>query len=298
MPDFTDLSQAVSTLKGLHDGTIDPNTLELPEELQDIQTENVEDSSLKEEEQTEETKETEEEKTTEETEEETDETDKEESTEEQPEKKVQTPEENRKFAEQRRQQELERRVQEELNKRLQESPEMQLAKTMAEQFGVTPQEMLKQIQLGQLQEQNPDVPVEQLQQQMEKDQQTTQMQEQLAEAQFKLWQLEVKQEASQLQKQFPVLTDDDLQATMDYMLGTLGTTNIPLKQAVMAVHGEKILEYQTTQARNEILAEKSGRKSSIAPQGVKSSPAPTLSADEKQIAKLMGISEEDYLKYK
>jgi hypothetical protein len=295
--DFNDLSYAVSTLKGLHDGSIDPNTIELPEELQDNPTENTEEASSTEE--TETTEETKVEETEEETEK-TEESDKteEESTEEQSDKKVQSAEENRKFAEQRRQQELEKRVQEELNKRLQDNPEVKLAKMMAEQFGVTPEQMLQQIQLGQLQEQNPEIPVEILQQQMESQQQTASMQEQVANLQYQLWEKDVKLQATDIQKQFPVLTDDDMQATMDYMLETLGTTNIPLKQAVMAIHGDKIIEYQTTQARNEILAEKSGRKSSIAPQGVKSTPTPVLTADERQMAKNMGISEEDYLKYK
>jgi hypothetical protein len=70
------------------------------------------------------------------------------------------------------------------------------------------------------------------------------------------------------------------------------------KQAAMAVHGDKLVEYQISQARNEILAEKSGRKSPITPQGGKSPSTPTLSDEEKQVARLMGVSEEDYLKYK
>jgi hypothetical protein len=288
MPDFNDLSQAISTLKGLHDGTIDPNTIDLPE---DMAIDDDEPTNTEPEESETETEETPEEEPKEE-----EPAEEEEETEE--EKKVQTPEENRKFAEQRRQQELEKRVQEELNKKLQESPEMQVARMLADQFGVTPQQMLEQIQLGMLQEQNPDVAPEVIQRQFEQTQKTSQLEQQLAELQTQLWERDIRLQGQELQKEYPILTNDDLAATFDYMRDTLGNTNIPLKQAVMAVHGEKIIEYQTTQARNELLAEKSGRKSPLTPQGGKAPSTPSLTPEEKQMAKLMGISEEDYLKYK
>lgn len=289
--DFNDIQSAIQTIKGIEDGSIDPNEINLPndEDTVDEDIDNPVDKPVDNEDKTDDT-EVKPEDDTEKTDEPEDETEKEE------EPKVQTPEENRKFAEQRRQQELEKRVQEELSK----NPELQAAKLLQDQYGLDLNTILQEVQLEQLKEQSQQtgIPLEVLQRQSQLEQQTTASNQRLAELEFKLWQSEVRIEAQDVQKDYPMLTAEDMQAAVDYMVDTLGTTNIPLKNVVMAVHGDKIMESLRTQARNEVLAEKSGRKTPLQPQGGKSPSTPTISEEERYVAKMMGVSEEDYLKYK
>lgn len=286
MPEFDDIQSAIEAIKGLENGTIDPNEINLPEDEIDESVETVdnEDPTDEKEEETEETKE-----------EETEETEEIEE-----EKKSQTPEENRKFAEQRRQQEFDKRLQEELDKRLNENKELQSAKLLQEQFGLDLPTILENLNYQRMVEQSQQtgIPIEVLQQQAQLQQKSEYSDQRLAELEFKLWQSEIRSEAVEVQKDYPMLTTEDMQQAVTYMTETLGTTSIPLKQAVMAVHGDKIMESLRTQARNEVLAEKSGRKTPLQPQGGKSPSTPTLTDDERFIAKQLGVSEEDYLKYK
>lgn len=286
--EFDDIQGAIQAIKGLENGSIDPSTIQLPEDEETPNTEATEPETPSEPEP--------------ETDPEPEPEIEPEETEPEPEpetKKQQTPEENRKFAEQRRQQELERRVQEELDKRLQETPEVRAMRQLQE-LGYDPNTLVEQATLAQLQQQSQQtgIPLEVLQQQQQQAQQTNQLQQQLAQVQFQLWEAKVQNEVSQLQSTYPSLTDEDMQGAIDYMVNTLQRTDIPLEQAVMAVHGQKIMHSFREQARNEVLAEKSGRKTPLQPQGGKSPSTPSLSDDEKLIARMMGVSEEDYLKYK
>jgi len=290
MPEFDDIQSAIQTINGIENGTIDPNEITLPDDEIDESVETVDkpvDNEVPTDEKDEETEETKEEET-------------EETDEQEEEKKTQTPEENRKFAEQRRQQELEKRVQEELDKRLGESPELQKARLLQEEYGLDLDTVLEQMELQRMAQVSQETgrPLEDIQREFQRDQQLDDSNRRLAELEFKLWQTEMRSESLEVQKDYPMLTSDDMQQALDYMTGTLGTTSIPLKQAVMAVHGDKIMESLRTQARNEVLAEKSGRKTPLQPQGGKSPSTPTLTDEERFVAKQLGISEEDYLKYK
>jgi colicin import membrane protein len=294
MPDFEDLQSAISTIKGLENGSIDPDTITLDEEdqkVEDVKPEGEEQTDPTPEDQTEDPNPDDQEETIDE---ETPDESNEEGT-----KKVQTPEENRKFAEQRRQQELEKRVQEELNKRLQDTPEMRQIQQLQE-LGFDVNTLVEQATLAQLQQQSQEtgIPLEYLQQQYQNQQSQTQMQQQMADMQAQLWEYKMQTEATQVQQKYSSLTDEDMQSAIDYMVNTLQRTDLPLEQAVMAVHGEKIMQSLRDQARNEVLAEKAGRKTPLTPQGGKAPSNPTLTPEEKQVAALMGISEEDYLKYK
>jgi outer membrane biosynthesis protein TonB len=283
---FSELESAVSQLKGVQSGDINPETITLEGENPEPEPSEPETPSEPEPEQPKEEEEPE----------------VPEPKEEEPEpdtKKQQSPEENRRFAEQRRQQELERRVQEELNKRLQETPEIQAMRQLQE-LGYDPNTLVEQATLAQLQQQSQQtgIPLEVLQQQQQQAQQTNQLQQQLAQVQFQLWEAKVQNEVSQIQSTYPSLSDEDMQQAVDYMVNTLQRTDLPLEQAVMAVHGQKIMQSLKDQARNEVLAEKSGRTTPLQPQGGKAPSTPSLSNDEKFVAKMMGLSEEDYLKYK
>ncbi len=227
------------------------------------------------------------------------------SADEEGDKKVQTPEENAFYAEKRRQQqalekqqELDRLAQE----RLKQSPEYQVAQMLAAQYGLTPEQMQQQLQQVQLQKEaeKQGVPVEFLKQREEDLNRIRQMEEKLKRTEFENWYGKQQQEASRLQEQYKgVITEAEINESLSFMLNDLKTTNIPLEQVVRMKHGAKIEQHLINMAKQEALAEISGRKPSpLAPQGVKSAQADVLTPEERHVAQMMGISEKDYLKYK
>jgi phage I-like protein len=211
-----------------------------------------------------------------------------------PEKKVQTPEENAKFAEERRQRQL--------REQLEQSSEFKLAKQLADLYGTTPEVMLQQVQQAALQREaeKSGVSVEYLQRQKEQDAKIQQLEQQLYQSQFDSWQRRVDSEASTIQKDFPMLSQEDIDAAKVHLLQVLQNPDAPLEDAVYALHGKKIIQASRDLAKQEALAEISGRKASpVTPgTGSKSSTADGLTAEERAMARNMGISEADYLKYK
>lgn len=221
--------------------------------------------------------------------------------EEEAESKGQTPEQNRLFAERRRQQELEKRVQEELDKRLQELPEVKAARLLKESYGIDADQLIADIENKRLQEEadRTGIPYEVIKRQADADRRSAELERQVAEMQYQLWEKQVQSDAMELQKQYPMLTEDDLEQSVDYILSTLQNTEVPLKQAVMALHADKILNSMRDQARNEILAEKSGRKAPLAPSNRKTNTdTKILTAEEEYIAKQFGMTADEYIKYK
>lgn len=222
-------------------------------------------------------------------------------------KKVQTPEENAKFAEMRRQQQIEQRVQEELAKRMQETPEAKLAKQLSDMYGQPPEVIMAQLKERQLQAeaQRTQVPVEVLrQQQLERERQVAQQAQQaerLQQLEYQLWETRINSEKASILKDYTgVLDQQDVDSAVEHMLVNLKNPNLPLDQVVFALHGKKIADNLREQARQEALAEVSGRaKNPVAPTGGgKTSSSPVLSEDEMYVAKKMGISAEDYIKYR
>jgi hypothetical protein len=217
--------------------------------------------------------------------------------EEQP-RKVQSREENARFAEQRRQQQLEQQVQE----RLRQTREYQTTQLLSEMYGIPQEELYDRLYQSKLEreaeEQN--VPVEYLREREELRQQQNQLQNQLHSIMFQQWQTRVDNEKTQLKSQFNMLTDDDLESAAYYMLNDLKRTDIPLEQAVFALHGSKILGGLKNTAKNEALAEVSGRKKSPLPvKGGKSqTDSVVLTDEERYIAKKLGLTDKDYYKWK
>lgn len=219
--------------------------------------------------------------------------------EEEPVKPTQTPEENAKFAEQRRQ----REAQELAQREMQNSPEFQIAKLLSDQYGLTPEQLYSQMQESALQRQaeKDGVPVEFLKQQQTQQQETKQLKDQLAKLEFNAWQAQKESEGRAVVEKFKgIVTQDDVNSAMLYMLNELGTTTMSMERAVRVLHGDKIEAELQRIAKQEALAEISGRKQApLATQGGKASPSTNqLTADEKHFARMMGVSEQDYLKYK
>jgi hypothetical protein len=129
--------------------------------------------------------------------------------------------------------------------------------------------------------------------------QQQQLQQQLQTVQFQSWVGRIDMEKAMLQQKYEgVLTEADLDAARDHMLTGIRNTEIPLEQAVLALHGQRIMDHHWEKARQDALAEISGRKPSPpTPTGNAHQPSddtPQLEDGEKEWAKLLGIKESDY----
>jgi hypothetical protein len=222
---------------------------------------------------------------------------------EEDEPKVQSKEDNAKFAAKRRQQELESRVQAELDRLKQESPEFKLAQQLSKQFGKSPEEIMAEMQEEELKREAEatKIPIERLRQERETADKVNQLEAQLNELRYQAWQTQINSDKQALQTKYPMLTGEDMDNAVDYILTTLQNVEVPLEQAVYSLHGQKIIEALADQKVQENLAKESGRKKKtpLAPNTTKKSQKlTTLSADEKYAAKVFGMSEEEYEKYK
>jgi phage I-like protein len=161
--------------------------------------------------------------------------------------------------------------------------------------------MLQQLQESELKQQaeKQGVPVEVLKRQQELENRIKQQEEQFQQLQYQAWQRRIDSEKSALKADFPMLSDEDFQKSIEHMLTVVRNPDVSLEESVYAVHGKKIAQALKEQAEQDALAKISGRiKSPLAPQGGKSNPTVSLTAEEKYVARQMGISETDYLKYK
>lgn len=211
--------------------------------------------------------------------------------------KKQSKEENAYYAEKRRQEQVERQLQE----RLKQSKEYQTTKMLAEMYGVPQEELYDRLYEAKITKEakEKNVPVEYLREREELRQQQQSLQEQLQQLMFQQWQSRIDSEKQQLKQRFNMLSDVDLDDAASYMLETLGRTDIPLEQAAFALHGSKILGGLKDTAKNEALAEMSGRKKSPLPvKGGKANDAVVLSDEERYIAKKLGMTDKEYSKWK
>ena len=217
-------------------------------------------------------------------------------------KREQSKEENARFAAQRRQEKIDQEVELKLAALRDESPEFKLAKQMAEMYGVEPSELIEQMAEAALQKEATakNLPVELLRERSQERAQLNSVQEELNALRYENWQTKIKAEGETLKSSYAMLTQEDMDAAVDYILHEAKNVNMLLKQAVYALHGEKIIDGLANSKSQEKLAAESGRKRStpVAPKNGKAPSVSTLSADEKYVAKQMGLSESEYLKYK
>ena len=216
---------------------------------------------------------------------------------EEPQKPVQSKEQNAYYAEKRRQEQIEKAVQDKL--RL--TKEYQTTQLLSEMYGVPQDQLYEQLYEAKLarEAEAQNVPVEYLREREQFRQQQQQLQDQLNNLMFQQWQGRIASEKVTLQSQFSMLSDADLEQAAYYMLNDLKRTDIPLEQAVFALHGAKILGGLKNSAKNEALAEVSGRKKSPLP--VKSGKVQTsvaLSDEERYIANKLGLTDKEYSKWK
>lgn len=218
-------------------------------------------------------------------------------------KKKQSKEENAKFAAQRRQKEMEAKIQAEVDKLRNESPEFQLAKQLSEVYGKDPATIMEEMREAQLRQEAKDknLPIELLRERQKDQSRIQTLEDQLNQIRFESWQNKIKADSADLKGKYTMLTDEDFDSAVDYMLNTVKNVDLPLEQAVYAVHGQKIIDSLANQKVQDKLATESGRKKKtpLAPSnGKPASPTKSLTAEEKAIAKAFNMSEADYLKYK
>lgn len=207
-------------------------------------------------------------------------------------KPQQTAEENAKFAEQRRQRQL--------DEQLKQTAEYKLAKQLEELYGMPVDELAKQIEESKLQEQakSQNIPVEYLRRQQELEQRLAAQEAEVNAQKFQAWDSRMSLEEQSLKNTYSMLTEQDFLDARMHLLES-GRVNEPLERAVKYLHSEKIMTAQIEKAKQDWLAEQSGRKQSpVAVKGGKPKQIGSLTAEESAMAKAMGISEEDYLKYK
>jgi hypothetical protein len=214
---------------------------------------------------------------------------------------TQTSEQNAFYAEQRRQKQLEQRIQQELERERQQAPEFQMAKLLSDMYGMPVDQLYEQLQEAAMQRQAEErgIPLEVAKQLNDYQKQQADLQQQLNLVKYQNWKSRVDSEASNIKNQFPMLSDDELEGAKVYLLDTLKNPEIPLQQAVFAMYGDKITDSLKNLAKQEAMAEISGRKKGgLPPQSMKTSDEQPLSEEERYIARMMGISEKDYVKYK
>jgi hypothetical protein len=207
-------------------------------------------------------------------------------------------EENARNAERRRQQQAQ-----ELEQLRQRLPEYQLVKQLEQYMGVPFEEIQQRVQAANLQReaQLRGVTPEVIQREYEREARIQQLESQLNEYGFMMFEARIQNEMQQLKSELPMLTDADLLEAKRYLLNDLKNTEMPLAEAVYAKFGRKIVEGQREAARNEYLAQAAGRKSTtLPPKAGKSSAGDDqiLTDAEIEAARALGIKPEDYLKYK
>lgn len=219
-------------------------------------------------------------------------------------KRTQSAEENKRFAAERRQREEQAKIQAELDKFKSESADMKLAKRLSEMYGgIEPTELLKQLEEAELQKEAEakQLPVELLRERRADQGRIAELEAQIQQINFQNWQNRIQSESKVLADRFPMLDAADMDLATDFMLRTAQDVNMPLEQAVYAVHGQKIIEALSNNKVQEKLAADSGRrkKTPVPPtNGKPSGEGKTLTADELAVAKAFGMSADDYLKYK
>lgn len=217
-------------------------------------------------------------------------------------KKVQSKEENAKFAAQRRQQELDRRVQAELERLKQESPEFLLAKQLSEMYGRPAEQIMTEMREAALKKEAADknLPIELLRERQADQQRMQTLEQELHQLKFQNWQTRIQADGEKLKSEYKMLTQEDIDSATNYMLNVVRNVEMPLEEAIFAVHGKKIVESMANAKIQDDLAQQSGRskKTPLPVKNGNTSNAKSLSAEERYIAKQFGMTTDDYIKFK
>lgn len=228
-------------------------------------------------------------------------------------KRVQTPEENARYAEMRRQQEAQQMLQlqqqqmaQQFEMMRQQLPEAQIANLLAQEYGMPPHEVLQRLQYAQISKEAEQRGLTPQQVMWERQQMAVRQQEQqYLQAQQQYTQMQalmsrLQQEGQEVVRKYPTLTPDDLTEAVIFGHET-NSIHMPLEYLVRAKHADKLFAADQQAARQEALAQVSGRMNNglKAPQGKPvSSPEAGLTQEELFFANKMGISPAAYARNK
>lgn len=197
----------------------------------------------------------------------------------------------------RRRQESDRKFQE----KMQQTPEYQAAQLLKEMYGKDTAEIVEQLKEARLQKQAKDsnVPVESLREKQAANERMETLERQLLEFQYQGWQNRMSVEQTTLKGKYPTITDQEFMDAQSYILTTLKDTNLPLEKAVYALYGDRIIESMRVSAKNDALAEIGGRKSGpVTPASGKATPVLDITPEEQRMAKNLGLTDAEYIKWK
>lgn len=217
------------------------------------------------------------------------------------EEQPQSPETNAYYAELRRQKKAEEAARAQFEAQRSSSPEYKMAQILAKQYGVSVDELAKQIEETALEREADEqgVSVEYLRELQAEREARKELEDRLNRIEFESWYSQKEAEkASVLEKFNGILTEQELDDAIVFALEDLQRTDISLDKAVRILYGDKIESELRRIAKQEALAEISGRKQSPLGQSGKATSTESLTSEERYIAKRMGISEEEYQKYK
>lgn len=226
-----------------------------------------------------------------------------------PVKKTQTKEERAKFAQQRREQAEQQRVQAEqariqaeLERLKKESPEYKLASMLSETYGQPVEVIMKQIQDEQLKReaQQRGTTIEELREKQAEKARADRLEQEINMLKFTQWQTQIKADGAKLMNEYKMLTQEDIDSAQNYILNVVKNVDVPLEDAVFAVHGKKIAQALAKGEVQENLAKQSGRKGKtpLPPNNSKPKKVVSLTPDEQAIARAFEMTDEDYIKYK
>jgi hypothetical protein len=285
----------VSAIKSLKDSEDDEDEYEDDEDFED-EDDDSEDDDEEEDEDYEDEDEYEDDDSDED---EDDEEDDDEDEEEEEESTTQSKKKNAEFAAKRRQKEMEERLQRELEN----SPEYKLAKQLSKRFGKPVDEILTEMEEAALVDEAKEtgVSVERLRKEREAEERADKLEQEINQLKFENWQTKINSDGHALKEEYPMLSWDDMDAAVEYILNEAKNVDMPLEQAIYALHGKKIIQARSKAQVQEDLASKSGRakKNALPPNNGKASKGtPKLSADEAYIAKQFGMTADEYIKFK
>jgi hypothetical protein len=161
---------------------------------------------------------------------------------------------------------------------------------------------MRQIQEEQLRQEaaTRKIPVEELREKQQLKDNQSRLEQEIAMLKYQGWKTTIKSDGARLLGEYKMLTQEDMDAAENYILNVAKNVDLPLEDAVFAVHGKKIVDAMAKGKVQEDLAKQSGRKRNTppSPNNSKQTKVISLTADEKAMARAFNMSDEEYSKFK
>lgn len=214
----------------------------------------------------------------------------------------QSKEKNAEFARKRREAQAKKLAEEELARMKESAPEFKLAQMLSEQFGKPVDEIMEDIKQEQMKQEAKATgrTLDDVKRERAQTDRVQTLEQEIAMLKYQGWENQMKVDGANIMKEYPMLTQEDIDSARNYILNTAKNVELPLQDAVFAVHGKKIVDAMAKGKVQDELANASGRKKKtpLSPNNGKGKKVVTLSAEEQAMARAFGMSDEEYNKYK